>query len=142
MRSKGIFFSLVNQVNHHSLDQHRKVTEPDVTHSEGGRAETVLPDDGPPDAGSPSVAVDDSTAEAGEQFFKVVNMPAITDNEAMITISTDDGANWVVMSKEERQEEEGKAVKPNRRSSHASADESRYGRCYLSWPISSNLLSW
>ena len=31
---------------------------------------------------------------------QVVNMPAITDNEAMITISTDDGANWVVMSKE------------------------------------------
>ena len=32
--------------------------------------------------------------DKAEQFFKVVNMPAITDNEAMITISTDDGANW------------------------------------------------
>ena len=108
------------------------MTKPDGTHSEGG--ETVLPDDGPPDAVSPSVAAaDDSSAEAGEQFFKVVNMPAITDNEAMITISTDDGANWVVMAKEERQEEEGKAVKQDRGSSSNSADESRYGRyCFFS----------
>ena len=108
------------------------MTKPDGTHSEGG--ETVLPDDGPPDAVSPSVAAgaagaaDDSSAEAGEQFFKVVNMPAITDNEAMITISTDDGANWVVMAKEERREEEGKAVKQDTGSSSNSADESRYGR--------------
>ena len=113
------------------------MTKPDCTHSEGG--ETVLPDDGPPDAVSPSVAAaaaDDSSAEAGEQFFKVVNMPAITDNEAMITISTDDGANWVVMAKEERQEEEGKAVKQDRGSSSNSADESRFGRyrfCFFSW---------
>ena len=107
------------------------MTKPDDTHSEGG--ETVLPDDGPPDAVSPSVAAaaNDSSAEAGEQFFKVVNMPAITDNEAMITISTDDGANWVVMAKEERQEEEGKAVKQDRGSSSNSADESRYGRYYF-----------
>ena len=37
---------------------------------------------------------DEENLPEAEQFFKVVNMPAITDNEAMITISTDDGANW------------------------------------------------
>ena len=64
----------------------------------------VLPDKSPDDE-----AIDDL---GQEQFFKVMNMPEITDHEAMITISTDDGNNWVVTSKDASKSDAGPPPPP------------------------------